>query len=143
MRRAIQPYADPKHEGNSERYHTGKRCIEADCKNPAGTMWSPHWCFRHNRERMARLGRSLKDAAERAEFNAKVREAAEEAWQYGHEMRGYRKRPMTADEAKSKWDDEIAKLHAMKRRHQSELIKQRRAVDSARDAFIDATKLKK
>ena len=96
MRRAIQPYADPMHEGNSERYHTGKRCTEANRKNPAGTMWSPHWCFKHNKDRMARIIASLKDAAERAEFNAKVREAAEGAWRYGHEMRGYLKAAVIA-----------------------------------------------
>lgn len=47
-------YDDIKHEGNSEKYHTGKLCIEG-CGRPAGTAWSPHWCFECNVERINRI----------------------------------------------------------------------------------------
>jgi len=47
-------YDDPKHEGNSEKYHTGKKCIEG-CGKPAGTLWSPHWCFECNVKRINRI----------------------------------------------------------------------------------------
>lgn len=46
---------------------------------------------------------------------------------------------MSPDEAKSRWDNEIAKTHAMKRRHERELMEQKRAETAARDAFISAT----
>ena len=48
-------FEDPAHEGNSSRHHTGKRCIERGCDEPAGTAWSPLWCFKHNVERMRRI----------------------------------------------------------------------------------------
>lgn len=48
-------YSDPKAPGNSSRYHTGKRCIEFGCGNPAGTYWSPHWCVQHNIKRTNRI----------------------------------------------------------------------------------------
>lgn len=58
------PYEDPNHEGNSDKHHTGKECIEPGCSKPAGTWWSPLWCFEHNVERMNRIDRSLKDIAD-------------------------------------------------------------------------------
>jgi len=51
----IEPYEDPNHEGNSSQYHTGKVCIEQGCDKPAGTAWSPLWCFEHNVERIHRI----------------------------------------------------------------------------------------
>lgn len=51
----IIAYKDPDHEGNSSKYWTGKPCIEKGCTNPAGTWWSPYWCFPCNVERMDRL----------------------------------------------------------------------------------------
>lgn len=47
-------YDDPKHEGNSPKYHTGKLCIEG-CGRPAGTAWSPYWCFECNVKRINRI----------------------------------------------------------------------------------------
>lgn len=48
-------YQDRSDPLNSARYHTGKPCIEKGCSEPAGTAWSPLWCFRHNVERMDRI----------------------------------------------------------------------------------------
>lgn len=92
----LEAYEDASHEGNSERYHTGKECIESGCNKPAGTRWGPHWCFEHNRDRIRRIGASLDNALQRAEFNARVREATESAWDYGHKMHGYLKAAVMA-----------------------------------------------
>jgi hypothetical protein len=43
---------------NSARYHTGKLCIEG-CGRPAGTRWSPYWCWQCNVARMARITEQL------------------------------------------------------------------------------------
>lgn len=48
-------YRDRDYKGNSPEHHTGKPCIEAGCDKPAGTVWSEHWCFEHNVERMDRI----------------------------------------------------------------------------------------
>lgn len=48
-------YDDLNDPGNGPEYHTGKRCIEPECTNPAGTAWSLYWCAQHNIERMRRL----------------------------------------------------------------------------------------
>ena len=47
-------YDDPKHEGNSAKHHTGKECIEG-CGRPAGTAWSPYWCFECNVDRINKI----------------------------------------------------------------------------------------
>ncbi|MDD5015480.1 MAG: hypothetical protein PHW73_10380 [Atribacterota bacterium] len=52
-------YNDPEDEGNSEKYHTGKSCIEEGCSNPAGTFWSPYWCFECNVKRTDRITEQL------------------------------------------------------------------------------------
>ena len=52
-------YDDPDSPGNSSVYHTGKKCIEPGCTDPAGTAWSPHWCFAHNVERINRINDQL------------------------------------------------------------------------------------
>ena len=52
-------YDDPEDKGNSAAYHTGKACVVPGCTEPAGTGWSPHWCFRHNAERMRRIHRGF------------------------------------------------------------------------------------
>lgn len=54
-----EAFADPAHPGNQPSYHTGKECIERDCHRPAGTAWSPLWCFECNVERMRRIGAAL------------------------------------------------------------------------------------
>lgn len=51
----MEAYEDPSHKGNQPTYHTGKPCIEDGCDRPAGTAWSPHWCFEHNVERIKRI----------------------------------------------------------------------------------------
>lgn len=56
----MEAFEDPSHPGNSEKYHTGKPCYEAGCNRPAGTAWSPYWCFECNVERMKRIGASLR-----------------------------------------------------------------------------------
>jgi len=55
----IGRYDDPNSEGNSAKYHTGKKCIEPGCNEPAGTAWSPYWCFKHNVERIRRIDAGL------------------------------------------------------------------------------------
>lgn len=48
----VESYNDPNCYYNSRAYHTGKTCSVDGCSDPAGTAWSPHFCFRHNVERM-------------------------------------------------------------------------------------------
>ena len=60
-RKKLLAFEDPGHEGNSAAYHTGEPCHTKDCDNPAGTWWSPHWCFEHNVERIKRITSSLDD----------------------------------------------------------------------------------
>lgn len=60
----LPAYKDPDHPGNSPEHHTGKPCIEG-CGRPAGTHWSPHWCFQCNVERMDRINRNLEGIIER------------------------------------------------------------------------------
>lgn len=55
----MRVYKDRKHEGNSEKYHTGKKCIE--CDNKAGTRWSPLWCVDCNIRRMDRITAQLEN----------------------------------------------------------------------------------
>lgn len=55
---------DPNDAGNSPKYHTGKGCIEYGCHQPAGTAWSPYWCWRHNAERLERISAQLEAARE-------------------------------------------------------------------------------
>ncbi len=40
---------------NGSEFFSGTACVESGCQNPAGTAWSPHWCWQHNAERMRRL----------------------------------------------------------------------------------------
>jgi hypothetical protein len=54
-------YEDPFHEGNSPSYYTGKPCIIPGCDKPAGTWWSPYWCFEHNVERIKRISKQFDD----------------------------------------------------------------------------------
>jgi hypothetical protein len=48
----MEKYEDPEAEENSEKYWSGKECIVKGCSKPAGTAWSPHWCFKHNVQRL-------------------------------------------------------------------------------------------
>jgi hypothetical protein len=56
----LPAYKDPKHPGNGKKYRTGKPCIEG-CGRPAGTWWSPHWCFECNVQRIDRITKSLEE----------------------------------------------------------------------------------
>jgi hypothetical protein len=55
----LKAFEDPNHEGNGATYHSGKRCHTKGCKAPAGTWWSPHWCFEHNVARIRGIDASL------------------------------------------------------------------------------------
>lgn len=57
-------YRDPNCEENSAKYHTGKKCIEKYCRNPAGTAWGELWCWQHNAERLDRIDKTLKKMEE-------------------------------------------------------------------------------
>ena len=48
--------ADPR---NGSAYQVGHTCIEMGCEQPAGTAWSPYWCFEHNVERIERITQQL------------------------------------------------------------------------------------
>jgi len=56
----MRAYEDPNSDGNSSKYHTGELCVEG-CGRPAGTHWSPHWCWQCNAQRMQRITQSLED----------------------------------------------------------------------------------
>lgn len=55
----MEPFEDPNNLGNSEKYHTGKECIEPGCDNPAGTAWSPYWCQSCNAKRINKISFQL------------------------------------------------------------------------------------
>lgn len=63
----MKPWADADDSRNGPGHHTGKPCIEKDCDKPAGTAWSPHWCFEHNVERIRRIDLFLKSRVEELE----------------------------------------------------------------------------
>lgn len=63
---------NPRSPANGRKYHTGKTCIEPGCNEPAGTAWGPHWCWRHNAERLDRISAGFKAIAAKFE---KLREA--------------------------------------------------------------------
>ena len=62
----MEEFEDGYNVRNSSRYHTGKKCIESGCSNPAGTAWSPHWCFECNVKRMKRISLSLRNIRQRS-----------------------------------------------------------------------------
>jgi hypothetical protein len=60
----MEIYEDINHEGNSSKYHTGKKCIgweDCNCNNPAGTKWGLYWCFECNVKRMKHLDKRFDD----------------------------------------------------------------------------------
>lgn len=59
MKRNYKTYWDKNHKFNSSKYHTGKKCIEKGCDKPAGTIWSPYWCYKHNAKRLERVAKQL------------------------------------------------------------------------------------
>lgn len=67
-----EAFADPQHEKNSPAYHTGKPCIEVGCNAPAGTWWSPHWCFTHNVERICQITAQMNTLANKLVVEVKT-----------------------------------------------------------------------
>lgn len=63
----MKPYEDPDNPNNSAAHHTGKKCVEPDCDNPAGTAWSPHWCWQCNAKRLDRVSAGLAAAKQKME----------------------------------------------------------------------------
>jgi hypothetical protein len=61
----MKPYQDPNDPRNGAAYHTGKRCVEHGCENPAGTAWSPHWCHLCNVQRIDRINAQFSALAEK------------------------------------------------------------------------------
>ena len=57
----LKAFENPKHIGNSRKYHTGKLCAFPGCEEPAGTAWSPFWCFKHNVDRIKRISKQFED----------------------------------------------------------------------------------
>ena len=57
----MKAFQNPNDPGNSDKYHTGKLCITHDCKRPAGTKWSPYWCFACNVKRMEHVDKQLRE----------------------------------------------------------------------------------
>lgn len=51
----MRNFENPRDEGNSHKYLTGKYCIVLACKAAAGTAWSPLWCVKHNISRMNQI----------------------------------------------------------------------------------------
>ena len=62
-----EPWRNRADPGNGPAYQVGNSCIENGCERPAGTAWSPYWCFEHNVERMERVVRQLTELADRLE----------------------------------------------------------------------------
>jgi hypothetical protein len=67
----MMAFEDSTNEGNSPKYHTGKKCIESGCSKPAGTYWGKFWCFEHNVERIHRIDKELSDIISSREYWAK------------------------------------------------------------------------
>ena len=78
----MDAYQDPNHVGNSERYHTGETCCEKGCTEPAGTWWSPYWCFKHNVERIDRISSTLENELQRMELIKLVNKETESLREY-------------------------------------------------------------
>lgn len=62
---SLKPFEDPAYPGNGPAYHTGEECCEEGCTQPAGTAWSPWWCFEHNVKRIRRITKQLEELTER------------------------------------------------------------------------------
>jgi len=59
----MMQYENPDSPFNSSLYHTGKVCVERDCDKPAGTWWSPFWCWEHNAKRMSKITEGFKEVS--------------------------------------------------------------------------------
>ena len=58
---------DLRHPGYSKKYHTGKKCIEPGCNEPAGTLWGYYWCPKHDIERKKRITSSMEEILQEME----------------------------------------------------------------------------
>lgn len=67
-------YDDPDDKRNGPVHHTGKQCVENGCSNPAGTAWSPFWCFECNVKRINKITAQLDQIS--AELEEKRRASA-------------------------------------------------------------------
>ena len=63
--RGLKAFEDPEHPGNGPEHRTGEPCATPGCYRPAGTAWSPYWCFECNVERIRRIAGQLDEAVER------------------------------------------------------------------------------
>ena len=91
----MKAFEDSDHEGNSAAYHTGKRCVTKGCKEPAGTWWSPHWCFKHNVERIRGIDASLNDIIRANELRRMVDAETDTLRKYCDRLRAERDRAAT------------------------------------------------
>jgi hypothetical protein len=57
----MKEYRDVNHPGNSPGFQTGKKCVEIGCNNPAGTAWSPYWCFECNVKRLDKISNQFEN----------------------------------------------------------------------------------
>lgn len=48
-------------EGHVCQVPSHKPCYEKGCEEPAGTLWGPHWCPRHDQERINRISAQMQD----------------------------------------------------------------------------------
>lgn len=78
----MHAYQDPDHEGNSAKYHSGEPCHTKGCEAPAGTAWSPYWCFQHNVERIDRISATLENELQRMELIKLVNQETESLREY-------------------------------------------------------------
>ena len=60
---------DPDNPRNGPKYYSGQVCEVSGCTKPAGTRWSPFWCWRHNAERLDRISAGLREATDRLRTN--------------------------------------------------------------------------
>lgn len=61
----MENYENPKHKLNGPKYRTGKKCINQNCVNEAGTAWSEFLCQPCNALRMKHIDSQLRDIAEK------------------------------------------------------------------------------
>ena len=57
----MERFEDKNYDGNSSKHHTGKPCCIEGCVNPAGTSWSPVFCFECNVKRIKRIDAQFDD----------------------------------------------------------------------------------
>jgi hypothetical protein len=48
-------------DGHVCRVPSDRPCYEPGCVEPAGTLWTPHWCPKHDQERIERITQQMQD----------------------------------------------------------------------------------